>query len=77
MADQTKRIIYQNDQGGVTVLIPPQDDDCDYSLEEIASKDVPAGKPFAIIDASGVPFDRTERQGWAVDVADLTDGVGE
>ncbi|WP_296101489.1 hypothetical protein [uncultured Agrobacterium sp.] len=77
MADQTKRIIYQNDQGGITVLIPPHDDDCDYSLEEIAAKDVPTGKPYAIIDASDVPVDRSERQGWSVDVADLTDGVGE
>lgn len=77
MADQTKRIIYQNDQGGVTVLIPPHDDDCDYTLEEIAAKDVPTGKPYAIIDAADVPVDRTERHGWSVAISDLTDGVGE
>lgn len=76
MADQTKRIIYQNDHGGVTVLIPPHDDDCHYSLEEIAAKDVPTGKPYAIIDASDVPTDRSERVAWTVDASDLTDGVG-
>ena len=68
-----KRIIYQNDTGGVAVLIPA---DCGLTIEEIAAKDVPTGKPYKIVDASEIPTDRQWRDYWTVDEADLTDGVG-
>ena len=68
-----KRIIYQNDTGGVAVLIPA---DCGLTIEEIAAKDVPTGKPYKIVDASEIPTDRQWRNEWTVDEADLTDGVG-
>ena len=68
-----KRIIYQNDAGGVAVIIPC---DCGMTIEQIARKDVPAGKPFKIVDASTIPTDRSERDAWTVDEADLTDGIG-
>ena len=68
-----KRIIYQNDDGGVAVLIPA---DCGLTIEEIAAKDVPTGKPYKIVDASEIPTDREWRNEWTVDEADLTDGVG-
>ena len=68
-----KRIIYQNDAGGVAVIIPC---DCGMTIEQIAVKDVPAGKPFKIVDASTIPTDRSERDAWTVDEADLTDGIG-
>ena len=68
-----KRIIYQNDTGGVAVLIPA---DCGLTIEEIAAKDVPTGKPYKIVDASEIPTDREWRNEWTVDEADLTDGVG-
>jgi hypothetical protein len=42
----------------------------------IAIKDVPAGKPFKIVDAADIPSDRSERDAWTVDEADLTDGIG-
>ncbi|WP_320194953.1 hypothetical protein RMR10_011865 [Agrobacterium rosae] len=77
MADQSKRIVFQNDDGGVSVLIPPKDEDCDLTLEEIAAKDVPTGKPYAIVNADDIPSDRSERMAWVVDASDLTDGVGE
>ena len=70
---QNKRIIYQNDTGGVAVLIPA---DCGLTIEEIAAKDVPTGKPYKIVDVSDVPTDREWRNEWTVDEADLTDGVG-
>jgi hypothetical protein len=47
-----------------------------YGIEAIAQKDVPAGKPYKIIDAADLPTDRTNRNAWTVDEADLTDGVG-
>ena len=70
---QNKRIIYQNDTGGVAVLTPA---DCGLTIEQIAAKDVPTGKPYKIVDASEIPTDRQWRDHWTVDEADLTDGVG-
>ena len=70
---QNKRIIYQNDTGGVTVLIPA---DCGLTIEQIAAKDVPTGKAYKIVDVSEIPTDRQWRDEWTVDEADLTDGVG-
>jgi hypothetical protein len=59
---QNKRIIYPTDEGGVAIVIPAPD--CSLSIEEIAAKDVPAGKPFKIVDASEIPTDRTFRNAW-------------
>jgi hypothetical protein len=56
------RIIYPNDDGGVAVIIPAPE--CGLTIEEIAAKDVPAGKPFEIIDVSEIPLDRTFRGAW-------------
>jgi hypothetical protein len=72
--DLPKRIIFQNDEGGVSVLIPA---DCGLTIEQIAAKDVPTGKPYKIVDVADIPSDRSERVAWTVDEADLTDGVGE
>jgi len=68
-----QRIIYQNDQGGVSIIIPA---DCGLTIEEIAAKDVPTGAPYKIVDVADIPADRQWRAEWTVDVADLTDGVG-
>jgi hypothetical protein len=68
-----QRIIYQNDTGGVAVLIPAE---CGLTIEEIAAKDVPTGKAYKIVDVADIPTDRQWRNEWAVDEADLTDGVG-
>ena len=57
-----QRIIYPTENGGVAVIIPAPD--CGLTIEEIAAKDVPSGKPFKIIDASEVPSDRTFRNAW-------------
>ncbi|VCU60119.1 hypothetical protein EPIB1_3005 [Tritonibacter mobilis] len=69
-----KRIVYQNDEGGICILIPWLGSG--LTVEEIAAKDVPHGRPFKILDAADVPTDRSGRDLWAVDEADLTDGVG-
>lgn len=57
-----KRIIFPNDEGGVSIVVPAPD--CELSLEQIAGKDVPAGKPYQIVDASEIPDDRTYRNAW-------------
>jgi len=68
-----QRIIYQNDEGGVAIIIPCE---CGLTIEEIAAKDVPTGKAYKIVDVADIPTDRQWRNEWAVDEADLTDGVG-
>lgn len=57
-----KRIIYPTDNNGVAVIIPAPE--CGLSIEEIAAKDVPAGKPYKIVDVSEIPADRTFRAAW-------------
>ena len=71
-----QRIIYQNDEGGVSILIPAPECLQEHTIEEIAAKDVPAGKPYKIVDVADVPSDRTFRNAWEVDPNTLTDGVG-
>jgi len=67
------RIIYKTPQGGIAVIIPTGE----LSVEETAKKDVPTGLPVAIVDVSEIPADRTWRDAWDIDEAELTDGVGE
>ena len=71
-----QRIIYPTDDGGVSIIIPTQEALAQHGIQAIAIKDVPAGKPFKIVDASDIPTDRTERDAWTVDESELTDGVG-
>lgn len=70
------RIIYKQDSGTIAIIIPTQDALDTYGIEAIAKKDVPAGKPYRIIDASDIPTDRSQRAAWTVDESVLTDGVG-
>ena len=69
-------IIYKQDNGVVAIVRPTEDAIALYGIEAIAQKDVPAGKPYKIIDASEIPACRSQRNAWTVDDADLTDGVG-
>ena len=57
-----QRIIYPNDDGGVSIIIPAAE--CGLTIDEIAAKDVPAGKPFQIVDVADIPSDRTFRAAW-------------
>ncbi len=57
-----QRIIYPTDDGGVAVIIPA---DCGLTIEEIAAKDVPSGKPYKIVDVSEIPSERLFRNAWA------------
>ena len=57
-----QRIIYPTDDGEVAIIIPAPD--CGLTIEEIAEKDVPAGKPYKIVDVTEIPSDRTFRDAW-------------
>jgi hypothetical protein len=72
----TQVIIYNQENGVVAVIIPSPEALEKYGIQAIATKDVPAGKPFKIVDAADIPSDRSDRDAWTVDDADLTDGVG-
>lgn len=58
-----QRVIYPTDDGGVAVIVPAPNSG--LTIEQIAAKDVPAGKPFEIVDVSEVPSDRTFRGAWS------------
>jgi hypothetical protein len=57
-----QRIIYPTDDNAVAVIIPAPE--CELTIEEIAAKDVPQGKPYKIVDVADVPSDRTFRNAW-------------
>jgi hypothetical protein len=61
-----KRIIYPNDDGGICIIIPAES-------VEAAMKDIPAGKPYKIIDAADVPADREFRNAWTADFSEVTE----
>jgi hypothetical protein len=60
MSDQ--RIIFPNDEGGVSIIVPAPD--TGLTIEQIAAKDVPHGKPYQIVDVADVPEDRSYRNAW-------------
>ena len=57
-------IIYTQDNGTVAVIRPTEEALAIMTIEQIAAKDVPAGVPFEIVDASTIPADRTFRNAW-------------
>ena len=57
-----QRIIFQTDDGGVAVIVPAPESG--LTIQEIALKDVPAGKVFKIVDVADIPTDRTFRNAW-------------
>jgi hypothetical protein len=57
------RIIFPADDGGVAVIVPAPE--CGLTIEQIAAKDVPAGKPYEIVDVADIPSDRTFRGAWS------------
>lgn len=70
-----KVIIFKREDDGISVIYPAPDALDVYGIVAIARKDVPAGRPFKIIDSKDLP-PRESRGAWIVDDSDLTDGVG-
>lgn len=69
------RIIYPNDDGGVSIIVPTESALATMTIEDIALKDVPAGKPFKIVATEDIPSDRTFRNAWEADISS-PDGTG-
>lgn len=59
-----QRIIYPDDNGGVAIIVPAPEWLEQNSMEALAAKDVPAGKPWKIVDVAEIPSDRTFRAAW-------------
>ena len=55
------KIIYTNDNGNMVVITPVS---TELTVEEIAAKDVPAGKSYNIVEDSNLPTDRSFRNAW-------------
>ena len=58
----SKRIIYTNTDGGISVIIPSPYSD--LTIEQIAAKDVPPNTDYKIVDVSELPQDREFRSAW-------------
>ena len=54
-----KRIIFQNESGGVSVIVPTESVD-------LALKDVPEGVAYEIVDVADIPSDRFFRGAWVM-----------
>ena len=72
-----KRIIYKNPDNTVSIIVPAPEALQSMTIEQIAKKDVPTGYKYKIVDVSEIPSDRSLRNAWSIDEAELTDGVGE
>lgn len=59
-----QRIVYNNDEGGISIIIPTAEWLENHTIEELAAKDVPTGKDYHIVDVSEIPSDRTFRNAW-------------
>ena len=75
------KIIYRQDNGVVAIITPAlnelnSDTGKNYTIDEIAVKDVPTGYKYKIVNDSEVSSDRSFRNAWTVDESDLTNGVG-
>ena len=68
------RIIYKTPENTVTVLSPTSE--WTGTMKELAQKYVPTGLKYKIVEDSVIPSDRSFRDAWEVDEAELTDGVG-
>lgn len=64
-------IVYPSGEG-IAVLFPC---DCGLTVEQIARKDVPAGAPYIIADATDLPADTANRAAWRADFSQ-PDGYG-
>ena len=69
-----KKIIYKNTDGSIGIIVPAN---CGLTVEQIARKNVPTGLSYKIVDVSDISSDRTFRNAWTINEAELTDGVGD
>ena len=62
MANSDTRFIYENDDGGISIVVPS--DNCGLTLDQIKAKDCPSGKTVYTVDKTAIPTDRSFRDAW-------------
>ncbi len=73
--NDTECVLFIQDNGVPAVMFASPEVLKTRSLIEIALSDVPFGKPFKIVKASELPWDKPQEE-WEIDQSTLTDGVG-
>lgn len=71
----TQVAIYVQDDGIPAVVFPTPEALSLLTMQQIATRSIPAGKAFRILDVGDLPEEPQEA--WEVDVSQLTDGFGE
>lgn len=61
MANSDYRLIYENDEGGISIVCPIDEIS---SLDEIKQVACPEGKTVYTVNTSDVPTDRSFRNAW-------------
>lgn len=56
---QDQRVIFPNDEGGVSIIVPAPG-----ATREQVLQAVPEGKPYQVVSVNDVPSDRTFRDAW-------------
>jgi len=70
-----KIIIYKEKDNAVAIMRPSSICLETYTIQQIAEKDVPPGKPFKIVNEDQIPWNWPQET-WDIDNSLLTDGVG-
>ena len=68
-----QRILITNDSGGCSVVVPAPN--TGLTLEQLIVKVVPHGTTYSVVEVGAVPSDRTYRNAWRHDAANLSVGV--
>jgi len=59
----TQAIVYPQDNGNIALVMPTGE----LPIEQVAQKDVPAGKPYLIVSYDDIPADHTFFGAWEAD----------
>jgi hypothetical protein len=61
------KIIYENIDKSISVLVPTQEALSFATIQQVAEKDVPHNLPYWIVEDDIIPSDRTNREAWQLD----------
>lgn len=67
------RIVYENEKGIASIVIPSPE--YQGTLEELASRVVPNGIAYEIVDDAEIPADRTFRDAWKHDTSSAPEKI--
>lgn len=69
-------MIFEREDKGVSIVSPSQSAMLSLSIEEIATRVVPHGLPYWIVDSADIPTDRSQRDAWEIDETVMGDPDG-